>query len=81
MQIVITFTGNNKTMDLLVDNRQQIADTLNILEETENFFPDDMQKIHYVKSIRKNRLISVFCNYEEAEIYSGDALEIYGSKL
>lgn len=81
MQIVITFTGKNKTMDLLVDNRQRIADTIDILEEAEDLYPDGMQEIHYVKSMRKNRLISVFCNYEQAEIYSGDVLELYGKKL
>lgn len=77
MQIVITFTSKNKSMDLLVDNRQRIADTLNILEEAGHLSQGGLQAIHYVKSMRKKRLISVFCNYEQAEIFSGDILELY----
>lgn len=75
MQIQITFTGNQGRIDLLVDNRQRIANTMNILEESGTGISNvDIKQIQYVKSARKNRKIPVSLSYKEAEIYSGDVL-------
>lgn len=77
MQIRITFLGTKNKIDLLVDKRQRVMNTLTILEESGEIIPDgDICKLRYVKSIRMNKQIPVYCSYEEAGIYSGDILKI-----
>lgn len=75
MQIKVTFIGKENTIDILLDNRQRIADTLDILEEKGelNF---DKEAVCYVKSKRRNRKIPIFSTYEQEMIYSGDLLKI-----
>ncbi len=76
MQILVTFTSEEKQINLLIDNRQKITDTLSTVKET-GLLPDyELDSVHYVKSLRMNRRISVFCSYEMAGVYSGDILKI-----
>lgn len=76
MQITVTFINKQNSIDLLIDNMQKIKDTLRTVEEAE-ILPDfEWESAYYVKSLRMNRRLSVFCSYEEAGIYSGDILEI-----
>lgn len=76
MQIAVTFTSGENSIDLLLDNRQKIKDTLNTVEEI-NVFPGlRAETVYYVKSLRRNKRLSVFCSYEEMGIYSGDILKI-----
>lgn len=76
MQITVTFSNGKESINLLIDNRQKIRDTLNTIDEI-SVFPDfRIETVCYVKSLRMNRRLSVFCSYEEAGIYSGDIVEI-----
>lgn len=76
MQITVTFINRQNRIDLLIDNMQKIKDTLNTVEEA-GLLPDsEWESVHYVKSLRMNRRLSVFCSYKEAGIYSGDVLEV-----
>lgn len=77
MQIRITFLGTQNRIDLLVDKRQKVMNTIDILDESGEIITDgDICRIRYVKSIRLNQQIPVYCSYEEAGIYSGDILKI-----
>jgi hypothetical protein len=75
MQIMVTFIDKETRIDLLIDNRQKIIDTMQTVKETGWLFTDGEDENYYVKSLRKCRRISVFCSYEEAGIFSGDVLE------
>lgn len=72
---MITFISKENKIDVLLDNRQKIMDTLNVLEEQGEWMPNG-EVVRYVKSQRRNRRISVFNTYEKAQIYSGDLLHI-----
>lgn len=76
MQIMVTFIGKESKIDLLIDNRQKIIDTMKTVEEAGWLFTDGEDENYYVKSLRKSRRISAFCSYEEAGIYSGDILKV-----
>ena len=73
---MVTFISKDNRIDLLIDNRQKIIDTLKIMEERGELFTAGADKEQYVKSLRRNRRISFFFSYEEMGIYSGDTLEI-----
>lgn len=77
MQIQITFIGKQGNIDLSVDNRQKIIDTLGILVESGDVISvADIDRIRYVKSQRKNKYVPVLFSYQEANIFSGDILVI-----
>lgn len=79
MQIKITFVWMQNRIDLLVDKRQKVMDTINILNESGEIISDrGVCEVRYVKSIRMNKQIPVYCSYEEAGVYSGDVLQIDG---
>lgn len=81
MQITVTFISKETRIDLRIDNRQKIIDTMKTVEETGWLFTDGEDENYYVKSLRKSRRISAFCSYEEAGIYSGDVLEVCGCDI
>lgn len=81
MQIMVTFIGKESKIDLLIDNRQKIIDTMKTVEEAGWLFTDGEDENYYVKSLRKSRRISAFCSYEEAGIYSGDILKVCGCDI
>ena len=76
MQIMVTFISEQNQIDLLIDNRQKIKDTLSTVEAAGMLSDPEWESIYYVKSLRMNRRFSIFCSYKEAGIYSGDILEV-----
>lgn len=76
MQITLTFIKEDNEINLMVDNKQKIYDTIKILQEKREFQNLDIENVTYVKSVRQNRRLSICCSYEEAGIYSGDVVEI-----
>ena len=76
MQITVTFTSKGESIDLLINQKQKIKDTLDVIEEVQGLPDVILADIHYVKSLRMNRRLSVFSSYAEEGVFSGDILEI-----
>lgn len=65
-------------MNIRIDERQKIIETLHVLEENGKIVPSPgLQKIY---SQRRGRYVNVLLTYEQAEIYSGDRLIIKNDK-
>lgn len=77
MQLKLTWRVEGKRdMDLLVSGEQKIAETMEILTEKGLLEEETVDTVRYVKSIRTNNQVNVLLTYSEANIYSGDILEL-----
>lgn len=77
MQLKLTWRVKGKRdMDLLVFEEQKIAETMKILVD-KGILEDEMaDTVKYVKSMRTNNQVNILLTYREANIYSGDILEL-----
>lgn len=76
MQITVTFISGKNSIDLLINQKQQIKDTLDVIEEIQGLPDVMMADIHYVKSLRMKKRLSVFSTYTDEGVFSGDILEV-----
>ena len=61
-------------INIRIDERQSIRDTLMVLVENGKIYPiNDLQKVY---SMRKKQYVNIGLTYEQAEIYNGDRLII-----
>ncbi len=65
-----------RDIDLIVSTEQKISETIDILAEKELFDRDIIDSVKYVKSLRTNNQVNILLTYNEANIYSGDILEL-----
>lgn len=77
MQLKLTWRVKGKRdMDLLVSEDQKIAETMEILAEKGLLEEEITETVSYVRSMRTKNQVNVLLTYSEAEIYSGDILEL-----
>lgn len=77
MQLKLTWRVKGKQdMDLLVSEEQKIVETMGILEEKGLLKEGTAQEVPYIRSMRTKNQVNVLLTYREAEIYSGDILEL-----
>lgn len=77
MQLKLTWRVKGKQdMDLLVSDGQKIAETMEILEEKGLLEEGTTARVPYIRSMRTREQVNVLLTYSEAEIYSGDILEL-----
>lgn len=77
MQLKLTWRVKGKRdMDLLVFEEQRIAETMEILVDKGLLEYEMADNIKYVKSMRTNNQVNILLTYSEANIYSGDILEL-----
>ena len=77
MQLKLTWRIDGKQdMDLLVFEEQKIAETMKILIDRGFLEEEAEDNIQYVKSMRTNNQVNTLLTYREANIYSGDILEL-----
>lgn len=77
MQLKLTWRIKDRPdINLLVPAEQKIAETIQILAER-GFIEDEAADMaEYVKSIRTSNQVDILLTYSEANIYSGDILEL-----
>lgn len=77
MQLKLTWRVKGRPdMDLLVFEEQKIVETMEILADRGLLESHMADTVTYVKSLRTNNQVNVLLTYREAEIYSGDILEL-----
>lgn len=77
MQLKLTWRiKGKKDLDLLVFEEQQIAETMDILIDKGILEEETADTVKYVKSMRTNNQVNIFLTYSEANIFSGDILEL-----
>lgn len=77
MQLKLTWRVKGKQdMDLLVSEEQKIAETMKILADRGILEGEMADTVKYVKSMRTKNQVNVLLTYSEANIYSGDILEL-----
>lgn len=77
MQLKLTWRVKGKRdMDLLVSEDQKIVETMEILAEKGLLEEETAETVSYVRSMRTKNQVNVLLTYSEAEIYSGDILEL-----
>ncbi|MBD5495764.1 MAG: hypothetical protein HDR12_15725 [Lachnospiraceae bacterium] len=77
MQLKLTWrTKGMQDIDLLVFEEQKIAETMKILIDRGFLEEEAEDNIQYVKSMRTNNQVNTLLTYREANIYSGDILEL-----
>ena len=75
MQLKLTFKEKyGPGIDLMVDEDQRIAETLQVLAERELWDGEQEEPVRYIKSLRTNKQVDILLTYREAKIYSGDIL-------
>jgi uncharacterized ubiquitin-like protein YukD len=81
MHIIITLrisdNGVEKDFDIKVDRKQRIKNSLEIVFHSLQI-NIKITEIHFIKSTRNANWFSVNYTYEQADIYTGDILEIKG---
>lgn len=81
MHIIITLrisdNGVVKDFDIRVDRKQRIKNSLEIVFHSLQI-NINITEINFIKSTRNAKWISVNYTYEQADIYTGDILEIKG---
>lgn len=77
MLLKLTWRINeDKDIDLMVPDEQQIKETIQILSE-KGFLPEEgLETVKYIQSLRTKNQVNVLLTYMEAKIYSGDILEL-----
>lgn len=74
MRDITLRSGNTMEINIRIDERQSIRDTLMVLVENGKIYPiNDLQKVY---SMRKKQYVNIGLTYEQAEIYNGDRLII-----
>lgn len=74
MRDITLRSGNTMEINIRIDERQNIRDTLMVLVENGKIYPiNDLQKVY---SMRKKQYVNIGLTYEQAEIYNGDRLII-----
>lgn len=83
MQLKLTWRVKGKQdMDLLVFEEQKISETMEILVDKGFLEDETADNVKYVKSMRTNNQVNILLTYSEANIYSGDILElVYNPKV
>lgn len=77
MQLKLTWRVKGKQdMDLLVSEEQKIAETIEILADKGILEGEMADTVKYVRSMRTKNQVNVLLTYSEANIYSGDILEL-----
>ncbi len=77
MQLKLTWRiKGKKDLDLLVFEEQQIAETMDILIDKGILEEETADTVKYVKSMRTNNQVNILLTYSEANIFSGDILEL-----
>lgn len=77
MQLKLTWRiKGKKDLDLLVFEEQQIAETMDILIDEGILEEETADTVKYVKSMRTNNQVNILLTYSEANIFSGDILEL-----
>ncbi len=77
MQLKLTWRVKGKQdMDLLVSEDQKMAETMKILAEKGLLEEETAETVSYIRSMRTKNQVNVLLTYSEAEIYSGDILEL-----
>lgn len=77
MPLKLTWRINkDKNIDLMVNDEQRISETMHILSERGILPEDIVEKVRHVKSLRTKNQVNILMTYNEADIYSGDILEI-----
>lgn len=77
MPLKLTWRINGeKDIDLMVSDEQKIIETMQILSEREFLPKDEWEAVKYIKSIRMKKQVNVLLTYKEANIFSGDILEL-----
>lgn len=79
MKLALTITMNNGEFkeNILVNSELKIENMMDILYE--NSVLTKFHKNNYkIKSIRQGKFINKHLSFEEAKIYTGDILEIFG---
>lgn len=75
MRDITLRSGNTTEINIRIDERQSIRDTLIVLVENGKIYPiNDLQKVY---SMRKKQYVNIGLTYEQAEIYNGDRLIIF----
>ncbi len=74
MRDITLRSGNTTEINIRIDERQSIRDTLMVLVENGKIYPiNDLQKVY---SMRKKQYVNIGLTYEQAGIYNGDRLVI-----
>lgn len=77
MPLKLTWRINkDKNIDLMVNDEQRISETMHILSERGILPEDIVENVRHVKSLRTKNQVNILMTYNEADIYSGDILEI-----
>lgn len=77
MQLKLTWRVKGKRdMDLLVFEEQRIVETMGILIDKGILEEEIADTVKYVKSMRTNNQVNILLTYSEANIFSGDILEL-----
>lgn len=82
MPLKLTWRINkDKNIDLMVNDEQRISETMHILSERGILPEDIVEKVRHVKSLRTKNQVNILMTYNEADIYSGDILEITSDNI
>lgn len=77
MQLKLTWRVKGKRdLDLLVYEEQKISETMEILADKGLLETETAKTVQYVKSMRTKNQVNILLTYSEANIYSGDILEL-----
>lgn len=77
MQLKLTWRIEGKPdIDILVCQEQAIRETLQVLAESGYIPIHFLNNIKYIKALRTGEQINVFLSYGEANIYTGDIIEV-----
>lgn len=77
MQLKLTWRVKGKRdLDLLVYEEQKISETMEILADKGLLETETAETVQYVKSMRTKNQVNILLTYSEANIYSGDILEL-----
>lgn len=77
MQLKLTWRIEGKPdIDILVCQEQVIRETLHVLAESGYIPIHILNNVKYIKALRAGEQINVFLSYGEANIYTGDIIEV-----
>lgn len=74
MKIIVTFINHKQRVDYQIDHEMKICDALDIIKVNDHFMITT--DIRFVRSKRKEEAVSIFYTFRQAEIYSGDVIEV-----
>lgn len=77
MQLKLTWRIEGQTdIDVIVNSEQTIVETIQVLSESGMVDCGNIINTRYVKSLRQMKQVNTFLSYDEAEIYTGDIIEL-----